>query len=159
MACLYTHAKTRTELDWVYEMFEKDVKNACNGAPTHLQFSAYAIGIAMRENTKDETLRNKTVHGICKAIRTGNLQEQEVVSSLLALAYLCDQRSVENTFSSEVLEEVLEAIESIDREYAYVLSMNCEREKQLVTKVVQGTYLEDEEEAYLMTQIEKQMNA
>ena len=49
-ACLYTHAKTQTDLQWIQDEFERDVKQSIKGLGSNIQCSSYAIGIALRKD-------------------------------------------------------------------------------------------------------------
>ena len=48
-ACLYTHAKTRSDFRWIQDEFEADVKKAFKSMNSNIQFSSYAIGVALKK--------------------------------------------------------------------------------------------------------------
>ena len=52
--CLYTHGKTRTQLDWVYNEFHRDVDKVKKGKHSNLQFSSYAMGCAFRKEKEND---------------------------------------------------------------------------------------------------------
>ena len=107
---MFHHAITKTQVQWVSDEFEKDLENAFRNIPSNLQFSAYAVGMALRKDgvhietpVKDE----KIVEQLCKIIQTGNLNEQELICSLLALGWICDQRTEPSSLTLDINRSLL----------------------------------------------------
>lgn len=156
-SCLYTHAITKTQVQWVFDEFEKDLENAFRNLPSNLQFSAYAVGMAFRKDgvhiqtpIKDE----KIVEGLCKIIQTGNLNEQELICSLLALGWICDQRIEPSSLNLDMIQEVFETIRSIDKNYSAFTAMRCNKMRELAIKMINGDILSADEEQFLLTKLE-----
>lgn len=47
-ACLYNHAKTRSDLQWLQDEFEEDVKKSMKGLANNIQFLFYRNSITLR---------------------------------------------------------------------------------------------------------------
>ena len=157
-ACLYTHAKTRTDLPWLLEEFEKDVNQILQNFGSNLQFSSYAIGVALRKDgirILSAEAEEKVVKNLCKVIRTGNLKVEELICCILALGCICDQRQQETEMRWIVIDEALEVIREIDSYYTVLTTMKCEKAREVVKKMIDGDCLNEEEEQFLLTKLEK----
>ena len=157
-ACLYTHAKTRTDLPWLLEEFEKDVNQVLKNFGSNLQFSSYAIGVALRKDgirILSAEAEEKVVKNLCKVIRTGNLKVEELICCILALGCICDQRQQETQMRWIVINEALEVIREIDSYYTVLTTMKCEKAREVVKKMINGDCLNEEEEQFLLTKLEK----
>ncbi len=157
-ACLYTHAKTRTDLPWLLEEFEKDVNQVLQNFGSNLQFSSYAIGIALKKDgirILSAEAEEKVVKNLCKVIRTGSLKLEELICCILALGCICDQRQQETEMRWTVINEALEVICDIASYYTVLTTMKCEKAREVVKKMIQGDCLNAEEEQFLLTKLEK----
>ena len=157
-ACLYTHAKTRTDLPWLLEEFEKDVNQILQNFGSNLQFSSYAIGVALRKDgirILSAEAEEKVVKNLCKVIRTGSLKLEELICCILALGCICDQRQQETEMRRTVINEALEVIGEIDSYYTVLTTMKCEKAREVVKKMIDGDCLNEEEEQFLLTKLEK----
>ncbi len=157
-SCLYTHAKTRTDLPWLLEEFEKDVNQVLQRFGSNIQFSSYAIGVALRNDgihilSAEE--EEKVVKNLCKAICTGNLKLEELICCILALGCICDQRQQETKMSLKVINKALEVIRDLDSYYTVLTTMNCKKARDVVKKMINGDCLNEEEEQFLLTKLEK----
>jgi len=159
--CLYIHAKTKTELEWIYEQFHEDIKKIKRASysdkcSSNLQISVYAIGVALRKDDKAVYLgkEEKIVDEICSVIMSGKLKEQELICSVLALGWICDQRNHINKIGSEYINKALDTIRDIDFEYNYQLLTKCVKSREVATKMINGDILTNEEEMFLLTKLE-----
>lgn len=108
-ACLYTHGKTRTDIRWLQEELEKDVRKAMKNQASNIQFSAHAIGIALQREEGCEQpawTEEQAAACLCDAIRAGNLDKEELISCILALGCICDQRAEASEIKVQVFREV-----------------------------------------------------
>ncbi len=155
--CLYVHAKTRTHLDWVQEEFENDINQIKRGLGSNIQFSAYAIGIALRKDGSSILsieAESKIVKKLCDIIYSGKLNAEELICCILALGCICDQRQMEVELSNDLILEVLGAIRNIEDYYVITTTMKCERSREVADKMINGEQLNDEEEQFLLTKLE-----
>lgn len=156
-ACLYVHAKTRTDLSWLQEEFERDVQQVKKGLGSNIQFSAYAIGIALRKDgqrilsAKAET---KIVNKLCEAITSGKLTSEELTCCMLALGWICDQRQQETELDNSTIVKALNSIRNTDDYYPFLITMKCERPRDVAIKMINGDLLNTEEEEFLLTKLE-----
>lgn len=157
-ACLYTHAKTRTDLSWLQEEFERDVKQVKRNFGSNLQFSSYAIGVALRKDgisiLSPQTEEN-IVKDLCEVIRTGRLTTEELTCCILALGCICDQRQQETEMSFMVIQEVLQVIRDTEDYYSVLITMKCEKPREVARKMINGDSLNEDEEQFLLTKLEK----
>lgn len=160
-ACLYTHGKTRSELPWLQEELGKDAKYSLRGVSNNIQCSAHAIGMALRKDLPGGDIlspneEEKVVKLLCKVIKAGNLNFEELVCCILALGCICDQRQSVSRLKDGVLREVEELMQVrglmryYDAQTAYRLDRSCE----VATKMLHGDSLNLDEERFLLTKLE-----
>lgn len=156
-SCLYTHAKTRTDLAWIQKEFEKDVKQVTKKLNSNIQFSSQAIGIALRKDgvrIMSPTMETRIVNQLCHVIQTGNLSNEELVCCILALGLICDQRQQASEMESVIIYKVLNTIQNIEDYYSASIVIKCEKSKEVVIKMIYGDLLNAEEEQFLLTKLE-----
>lgn len=157
-ACLYTHAKTGTALEWLQEELEKDVRKASEGYSSNLQFSSHAVGIALRKENGNSAVspqkKVKAVRDITKAITSGRLANEELTCCILALGWICDQREGTGGLDVTVLHHALDAIRDVDVLYSVVIAMSQKKAREVAAKMIHGDLLTDEEEQFLLTKLE-----
>lgn len=155
--CLYVHAKTKTDMFWVLEEFYRDIKNVLKGLSNNLQFSAYAVGIALRSGEEDVLgikQKEEVVTKLCLAIRTGSLTEAELTCSLLALGWICDQRQKVSKLSTKVIQDAMGTIQRIKDFYAVSFVIKCAKAREVAEKMINGDLLNEEEEKFLLTKLD-----
>lgn len=157
-ACLYTHAKTHTNLEWLQKEFEKDVELASKRLNSNIQFSSYAIGIALRKedsiNIISKEAETKIINKLCHVIRSGNLTSDQLTCCFLALGWICDQRQHKSQIESNIIFAALETIENIEDFYSPYIFMRCIKPKAVTAKMLRGDLLNAEEEQFLLTKLE-----
>ncbi len=156
-ACLYTHAKTRTDLEWLLEEFEKDAKQVLMNLGSNIQFSSYAIGVALRRDGQSilsPAAQSRIVVRLCEVIRTGRLGTEALTCCMLALGWICDQRQQETELSREVILEALNTIQTIDIYYTIITMIKCSKPRDVVVKMINGVLLDADEEQFLLTKLE-----
>lgn len=152
MANLYTHAITKTEIDWIYYEFKKDCDKVLRNAPNSaIQISAHALGVAFKLDgrpTHSSIKREQIVSDLCKVIRSRNLNHVEISVCLLAIGMVCDRRTV-NTIdqsSFDDAEKLFGELDSIYDDFDMFI-----RARDVAQKMLQGGELTaDEEESLLM---------
>lgn len=157
-ACLYAHAKTRTDIRWLQEELEKDVRKTMKNQSCNIQCSAHAIGIALRrEEGCDPSPRaeEQAAGRLCDAIRAGNLEKEELICCILALGCICDQRIQASEMKTQVFREVTDTIEGLESFYSVLKAMGCGKAREVATKMIRGETLSGEEERFLLTKLEK----
>ncbi len=155
-ACLYTHAKTKTDIKWLLQQFEKDLKQAKRKLANNLQFSSYAIGVALRNDDVqivDTKTKENVVKNLIEVINTGNLTTDELNSSMLAIGWICDQRQ-NNDINAKLIKDALDIIRNVYYYYPFLIIKNCTRMQELVDKMLSGTCLNEDEEQFLLTKLE-----
>ncbi len=157
-SCMYTHAKTKTDLQWLQEEFEKDVRLVKGRLGSNLQFSAHAIGVALRRDGNpilSPQAEAKIAEKLCGAIRTGGLTNEELTSCVLALGWICDQRSQPSGLGAAVLEDALAALRGVDDYYSPLIALRQRKAREVAIKMVVGERLDVEEEEFLLTKLER----
>ena len=156
--CLYLHAKTRTAVEWLKEEFEKDVRRMEQEVGCNLQFSTYAIGMALRKDGQPKVMsvkeEAKIVKKICQIIGTGNISAETLTSCVLALGFICDQRTEGTKQSADVILKVLKTIREIGYNYPMATTMHTDKTVKVVEKMINGDLLNAEEEKFLLTKLD-----
>ena len=149
-SCLYTHAVTKTEVDWIYYEFRGDLAKVVNGTgKSNIQISAHALGVAFKLDgrpTNSSLRRDKIVSELCRAIRSQNLNSVELSVCLLAIGLLCDRR-VSNNTPQKAFDEVERLFYDLPKLYAW---NSFAKAQGVAQKMIQGIKLTPEEEESLL---------
>lgn len=159
-ACLYTHAKTRSSLKWLQDKFEEDVNKSKRRLGNNIQFSAYAIGVALRKDGLSKEMLSPDVEGrivtkLCEVIQMGSLSDAQLTICILALGWICDQRACRSALSGNAIQKTLDTIRGIDDYYPAATVMKHANALKIVTKMVNGELLSVDEEQFLLTKLEE----
>jgi len=159
-ACLYTHAKTRSDLQWLQDEFESDVSKSKKGLRNNIQFSSYAIGVALRKDGISKGIlsaeaETKIVKKLCEVVQMGNLTSEELTCCHLALGWICDHREYSSEISGSVIQEVFDTIRSVDDYYSVLTAMKQAKAREIAIKMVNGDLLNVDEEQFLLTKLEQ----
>ena len=159
-ACLYTHAKKRSDLQWLQEKFEADVNKSKKRLGNNIQFSSYAIGVALRKDGISDGILSPDAEGrivekLCEVIQIGNLSSEELTCCILALGWICDQREYNSKIPGNIIQEVFDTIRSIDDYYAEFIAVKQAKVCEIAIKMVNGDLLNTDEEQFLLTKLEQ----
>ena len=155
MANLYTHAMTKTEVDWIYYEFRKDCQKVLRGISNNIQISAHALGLAFKIDgrpTPSSIRREQIVNDLCNAIRSRNMNHNEIINCLKAIGLICDRRSV-----NELSPDAFEAVEKLFSELTGIYSVNVasfSKAQIVAQKMINGESLSEEEEESLLMKVE-----
>lgn len=159
-ACLYVHGKTKTQIEWIYKQFEQDVKNAENGHGNNLQFSVYAIGMAMRKDgscTKTGIDDNSIIELLCDLIRNSGYNSGEyIVPCIIALGLIADTRYEGSQLTSRNIQDVKHVLYSISDYCKWLAADKYEKSRDIALKMINGESLSEDEERYLLTKLEQE---
>lgn len=152
MANLYTHAMTKTEVDWIYYEFKRDCNKVLHKTSNNIQISAHALGLAFKIDgrpTPSSIHREQIVADLCAAIRSGNMNQVEIINCLKAVGLVCDRR-IANSMS----QSAIDAAEQLFSELRGIYPTNYlgfAKAQYVAQKMINGEHLsEDEEESLLM---------
>lgn len=158
MACLYAHAVSKTCVDWIIDYFNADIKKLNSESGNHIPSSAYALGIALHNYTRDDINVKtviKLVEKLYDAVKSGSLVTEQLTSCVLALGWICDQRS--DTcwdIPNELLNKVYDLLDDVMWNiYDYAISEKCERPADVALKMINGDALSDEDEQFLLEKL------
>ena len=157
-ACLYTHARTKTEVQWLKDEFYEDVEKLERGASNNIQCSSYSIGLAL---SKDSDIvisgieEEQIVKKLCLAIKSQSLYSEQLTCCILAIAYICDQRIYKAEISTKIIEETLNLLKMVDRYYSEKVLTKQNRPIEVAIKMINGEELSFDEEKFLLTKLEK----
>jgi len=153
MANLFTHAITKTEVDWIYYEFKKDCAKVLSGSPTSaIQISAHALGVAFKVDgrpTNSSIRRETIITDLCNVIRSRNLNNVEISVCILAIGMICDRRAVNNLAQSafDDAEKLLSDLNNIyDENFVELFN----KAQDVAQKMIQGGELSAEEEESLL---------
>ena len=155
-SCLYTHAKTKSDLAWLQSEFERDISQASKSLGSNLQFSAYALGVALRKDGESQMSpqeESKIVSKLCTGIRTGNFGTEELICCVLALGWICDQRGQMSEIEGSVLRDALDTVQAIDDYYSVITAAKSEKARAVAVKMICGELLDADEERFLLTKL------
>ena len=149
-ACLYTHAITKTQIEWIYSEFKKDFNKVLLGsANSAIQISAHALGVAFKLDGRPNNSkinRDEVVADLCKVIRSQNLNNVELSVCILAIGLLCDRR-IANVIDQKALGAVDNLFNDLPALYAV---NNFAKAMGVAQKMIQGNELTPEEEESLL---------
>lgn len=153
MANLYTHAITKTEVDWIYYEFKKDCTKILAGAPTSaIQISAHALGVAFKVDgrpTRSSIRREQIVSDLCKVIRSRNLNNVEISVCILAIGMICDRRNV-NDMAPSSFSDAEKLFVDLYKIYDSNFIELFAKAQDVAQKMIQGGELSAEEEESLL---------
>ena len=151
-ARLYTHAMTKTNVNWIYGEFKQDCRQIERGVRgVQYQSSVHALGIAFRLSdprpTKCSVRRSDLVVEICEMIKSNMLNPVEMTTSILAIGLLCDQRYSNNLDRS-----------SVDKARKILAGLNSGvgrfgKSKVVALKMIDGATLTADEEEMLLIKV------
>ncbi|MCI9052097.1 MAG: Hsp70 family protein [Lachnospiraceae bacterium] len=161
-ACLYTHAKTKTQIAWIHDKLRTDIniKNRRKRMSSNLQFSSYSMGVALRKDNNgdigiSEVEENEIVKEICDVILTGNITIEELICCILALGWICDQRGENSRISSRMVSNAIDVMRALDSYYSDYMMMKCRKAQEVAIKMMRGDILNEEDERFLLTKLER----
>lgn len=153
MASLYTHAITKTEVDWIYREFRRDFTKVLAGAAsTAIQISAHALGVAFKIDgrpTQSTIKREQIVADLCKVIRSRNLNNVEISVCLLALGMVCDRRAA-NDMEQSAFDEAEKLFTELNGIYDWNFAELFAKAQDVAQKMLRGSELSAEEEESLL---------
>lgn len=158
-ACLYVHGKTRTCIDWICDQFEKDANNAENRISNNLQFTAYAIGMALKkEGSHFDTGvdDNSIVDVLCDLIRDSSYKsEAYLVPCIIALGLICDTRFGDSQLDEKTFNDAKHVLYSISDYCDWCAAEKYEKARDIALKMMNGEQLNQDEEQYLLSKVEQ----
>ena len=153
MANLYTHAITKTEVDWIYYEFKKDYNKVLAGAPTSsIQISAHALGVAFKIDgrpTNSSIKREQIVSDLCKVIRSRNLNNVEISVCILAVGMICDRRTT-NNMTQDSFDDAENLFNDLNKIYDENFAELFSKAQGVAQKMIHGSELSAEEEESLL---------
>ncbi|MBR4904025.1 MAG: Hsp70 family protein [Selenomonadaceae bacterium] len=152
MANLYTHAITKTEIDWIYYEFKKDCAKVLSGMASSIQISAHALGVACKIDGRplnSGIKREQIISDLCKVIRSRNLNNVEISVCLLAMGLICDRR-VMNNLAQQSFDEAENLLQELNKIYDCNFVELFAKSQEVAQKMIQGGELSAEEEESLL---------
>ncbi len=152
MANLYTHAITKTEVDWIYQEFKKDCAKVQLGGKSGIQISAHALGVACKLDDRPESgaiRREQIVADLCRVIRSRKLNNVEISVCLIALGLICDRRRT-NNLASTAFFEAENLLNELPQIYDWTFVEMFAKARDVAQKMIQGGQLSAEEEESLL---------
>ncbi|MBQ7561517.1 MAG: Hsp70 family protein [Synergistaceae bacterium] len=156
-SCLYSHAKTRTQLKWVISTFLNDMALEMRHVGNHLQLSAHAIAVSLRNDGScpvSQEKREEILNALINGINSGRIRSDILVVCVLAVGTMCDRRFNPSVFSESKTSEAENCINLIPKIYPLDLSCRVERNSQVALKLIRGESLDEDEEKFLLTKLE-----
>lgn len=156
--CLYTHGKTKTQVDWVFDEFYNDFKAFEDKTSSNLQFSAYAIGNALKndgQKTFDNIDEDSVVDALISVISSNSTEQSYFVPCIIAIGLICDTRTVPSKISENMVNDAVNALNNIDS-YFYEPREDApySKSRRIALKMIYGEALTDDEEKFLLEKIE-----
>ena len=154
-ACLYTHAKTKTQIDWIYNCFKRDIGVVGRGSKSNIQFSSYAIGLVFYldgKPTNAKISKAGVVKDLCDAILSQKISIDEAICCVLAIGWICDRRS-NNDVSDETIELALNTLDDMNMYFNFDERRRLFKMQAVVRKMLQGQALSKDEEEFLLLKL------
>ncbi len=157
LANLYTHAITKTCVEWIYEEFQQDSHLALKNIKNHLQQSAHALGTAFRLNDERPNYssinKGKIVTELLKLLRSKKLLISEFISCVLAIGLLCDRR-YPNPLEQKYIDNAQQTFNELGVMYDKNFIGKADKFKLTVQKMMEGVQLSVEEEEFLLIKLD-----
>ncbi len=158
-ACIYTHGKTGSEMKWLVDQLFADIRKAKNSTENSLQFSAYAIGTALRKDAEKRNVISakeevQIVKKLCSAIESGRLKFESLVSCIIALGCICDQRTGVSEIDVNTINKVLNVLTNLEDYCREPDLSKTMKSANIAKKMVKGESLNFDEEQFLLEKIE-----
>ena len=131
-----------------------------NGYGSNIQFSSYAIGVALKNEADQENIlsaaeRGKSVGKMCHVISAGKLSADELTCCILALGWLCDQREKSSGIDEKILKEAYELIRNLEDFYSTLIILRQDKSRTVAMKLLSGDALNEDEEQFMLTKLER----
>jgi len=147
-------------MEWLMDQLTTDIRKAKNLTENSLQFTAYAIGSALRKDGEKRTVLSakkeaKIVNKLCDAIVSGSLKLEALVSCIIALGCICDQRTGISEIDIITINKAQSVLENLD---AYCREPDLSKTMKsaaIAKKMISGESLNFDEEQFLLEKIEK----
>ena len=152
MANLYTHAMTKTEVDWIYQEFRKDCGKVQLGGKSGIQISAHALGVACKLDGRPLSgaiRREQVVADLCRVIRSQKLNNVEISVCIIALGLICDRRKP-NDLAASAFDEAQTLLDELPQLYDWNFVELFAKARDVAQKMIQGGQLTAEEEESLL---------
>jgi hypothetical protein len=151
-ACIYAHCKTKTQLEWLYGLFNDNLESIYSGKQANLKEILCGIGIAFKNDGDNEQISrlniNKMVKNLVEFIK--NMPTDNYywyITTLMVLASICDRR-IPNTYISDKSIELAKAALALVEE-KYSEDTRFTDTIHVADKLLNGTSLTDTEEQIL----------
>lgn len=154
-ACLYVHAKTKTQVNWIYEKFLLDVKNVFNSRSSTIQNSSHAMGVVFCDTDAmilDGVNRNTVLRNLNEVITYGRINSTELVCCIIAAGCIADQRNAVAVDANE-LQRAVDILENLQN---YYISDDCQKAAKaqgVALKLMRGQELDIDEERFLLEKL------
>ena len=156
-ALMYTHARTKTCVDWIYQKFLEDVEENRFRPNNHLQQSAYSVGVAFYNDGRvgdGQISKDKVISVLCDTIYSKKLTSVAASGVALAIGWICDQRYANDILASS-LARARKAMEDFESLYAFDVCYASQKLRMLTLKMLGGIELSEDEERFLLEKLEK----
>ncbi|MBR2216165.1 MAG: Hsp70 family protein [Selenomonadaceae bacterium] len=154
-ACLYTHAKTKTQVGWIYEKFLRDRDNVLHRRKSNLQNSAHAIGVAFCDTDAQEldgVNRSVAFVELRDLIAAGRINSTELICCVIAMGCLGDQRQ-RVAIDEQDLYIAMEILNSLPIYYNYTICQYAAKAKAVALKLLRGVTLTVDDERFLLEKL------
>ena len=154
-ALLYTYAKTKTQIKWIYDNFVNDANQVMNRKKTHIQNSAHAIGVIFCDTDANElegVTRGQVLKKLNDLIASGLINGTELICSLIAVGCVADQRKGVAVPEDE-LQRAYDIAGSLNRYYEYDDFQKAEKAAYITQKLLRGVELTPEDERFLLEKL------
>lgn len=156
-ACLYAHAVSKTDTEWLAEQFKQDVRSLENNANNSLQSTAYSIGLALNGNVHPALSAKEIrliIRKLNRVIESGDLSVEQFINCILSLGWICDCRCNDNLYvTDDVLREIKDMLSEVRFTYDSIYMQKSEKVRSVVLKLIEGNQLDEDEEHFLLEKI------
>ncbi|OOO00606.1 MAG: molecular chaperone DnaK [Epulopiscium sp. Nele67-Bin004] len=140
-ACLYAHAKTGTNIDWIINQLEQ------NELVINVAQIVSAIASALRNDTQISKSRVEIiVKKLGEIIDNIRLKQSDLMCVILAIGCICDTHKI----NSNILDDVKNTLLYLPECYGNKVANECEMATNTTLKVINGANLEEIEKKYLV---------
>lgn len=96
----------------------------------------------------------KIARSLCTAIESRCLTKEELISCIIALGCICDQRTSSSPLDSDTITKALQTIDAVHSYSSEAIISSQNKASTVASKMINGNAINLDEEQFLLTKLE-----
>ena len=154
-ALVFAHSRSATQTDWLVKILIEDVRNIKRGAGSSIGDTANALCCMFKKYPDNQADKNTIIKFLHEAVFTGRLNDNELISCILAIGVICGKRE------DVIIDGQTLALAEAALDEAYELTggsdfvVNFDKAINIARNLISGVALAQEEQEFLLERIDK----